>query len=105
MLKFAMPAVFGLGFLALGAVCAQARTSPFTAYARPSVSPSTTSYGAPYGAPGPVCLNRTFSYGYGSPAYTAYCAPEGTWAGPWALRDPYSWYRPYSDNVGPKPST
>jgi hypothetical protein len=101
MWKFATPAVVGLGFLALGAVGAQAQTAPFAAYAAPSVQP----YTGPYGAPGPVCLNRTFGYGYGSPAYTAYCAPEGTWAGPWALRDPYSWYRPYSSNLGPKPST
>lgn len=101
MRKFATPALFGVGFLALGAVGAQAQTVPFHAYAAPSVQP----YTAPYAAPGPVCLNRSFSYGYGSPSYTPYCEPEGTWAGPWALRDPYAWYRPYSSNVGPKPST
>jgi hypothetical protein len=101
MWKFATPAVFGLGFLALGAVGAQAQTAPYAAYPAPSVQ----SYTTPYAVLGPICLNRTFSSGYGSPAYTAYCAPEGSWVGPWALRDPYSWYRPYSDGVGPKPST
>lgn len=101
MWKIARSAVLGLGLVGLGSVYAQAQTAPFTTYAAPSVTP----YPAPYAAPGPVCLNNSFSYGYGSPVYTPYCAPEGTWVGPWSLRDPYSWYRPYSSNVGPKAST
>jgi hypothetical protein len=101
MRKFVTPTVFGLGFMALGVVAAQAQTGSYTAYAAPSAYP----YTVPYAAPGPVCLNQTFSYGYGAPAYTPYCAPEGTWLGPWSLRDPYSWYRPYSSNVGPKASS
>ncbi len=101
MWKLITPALFGAGVLALDATGAQAQTGSYTTYAAPSVGP----YTAPYAAPGPVFLNRSFSYGYGAPAYTPYCPPEGTWLGPWSLRDPYSWYRPYSSNVGPKAGT
>jgi hypothetical protein len=105
MWKYATPALFGLGCLALGAVGAQAQTSPY-------VAPGAATYvgPAPYYQTYPystwqVCTNRTFSSGYGSPVYSTACAPEGTWQGPWGWQDPYSWYRPYSSDLGPKPST
>ena len=104
--KYARPAVWGLGFLLIGAAGAQAQTVPYAA-ADPGAyvagpAPATVTSGQ---TPWHVCLNRTFSYGYGSPEYSLNCAPEGTWVGTWATRDPYAWYRPYSDNLGPKPSS
>lgn len=97
-------AACGLG-LVIGAAGAHAQTlpyagpvpEPFAVEPAPGtpISPATSWH---------VCLNRTFGAGYGSPEYALTCAPEGTWTAPWSIRDPYSWYRPYSDNVGPKPS-
>ena len=86
--KLATIAVFGLGFLMIGAAGAQAQP------AQP----------APY--PGPawqICPNTTYGSGYGSPQYYPYCGIESQ--SPGNLPDPYYWYRPYSSNVGPKPST
>jgi hypothetical protein len=105
MWKHATPALFGLSFLALGATGALAQSLPYVA-----PGPVTSVGSAPYSPSYPqsalqVCVNRTFSSGYGSPEYNIVCPPEGTWVAPWAWQDPYSGYRPYSDGLGPKPST
>jgi hypothetical protein len=104
MWKLATPAIIGFG-LAFGAVGAQAQPAVYTSPAPAYGAPYAPYVQGPAAAPGPVCLNRTFGEGYGAPDYVPYCAPEGTWSGPWSLRDPYRWYRPYSAHVGPKAST
>jgi hypothetical protein len=87
--KIVTPLVAGLSFIILGGWTAQAQTVayPYT-YAYPSWQ---------------ICPNTTFGYGYGSPQYYPYCGIASQ--SPGALPDPYREYRPYSANVGPKPST
>jgi hypothetical protein len=101
MWKLAKPAMFGFGILLAGAAGAQAQTGyypgatwqNYPTYTYPySYSPyayspySYSPYGYPYGSP----VDRSY-LGYSYPAPLAY----------W---DPYVWYRPYSDNAGPKAS-
>jgi hypothetical protein len=104
MWKSAMPVVLGLGLLAGGTVSAHAQTYP---YYDPYYTGAPTPYYNPYyagGAPAwQICPNTVFSNGYGSPGYYPNCGIESQ--SPGMVPDPYSWYRPYSSNVGPKPST
>jgi hypothetical protein len=88
MWKSAMPVVLGLGLLAGGAVGAHAQPYPYYYGAAPAWQ---------------ICPNAVFSNGYGSPHYYPYCGIESQ--SPGTVADPYRWYRSYSDNVGPKPST
>jgi hypothetical protein len=87
--KIAKPAMFGLGLLLAGAAGAQAQTAYY---------------------PAPYWQNPAYGYPYG---YSTYGNPHGwlyrTYLGfpypaPLAFWDPYVWYRPYSDNAGPKAS-
>jgi hypothetical protein len=83
-------AAFGCGLLLAAAVGAQAQT----AY-----------YPSPYWQNYP-----TYAYTYGYPGYGSYYGwPYQSYLGylypaPLAFWDPYVWYRPYSDNAGPKAS-
>jgi hypothetical protein len=104
MWKSALPAVLGLGLLAGAAVGAQAQPYP---YYNPYYSGVPAPYYNPYYtgvAPAwQICPNTVLSNGYGSPHYYPYCGIESQ--SPGNLPDPYRWYRPYSSDVGPKPST
>jgi hypothetical protein len=94
MRKIAKPAIFGIGLLLAAAAGAQAQTAYYPGY-----------------YPGPVWQNYpTYDYPY---YYSGYSNPYGwpyrTYLGnpypaPLAFWDPYVWYRPYSDNAGPKAS-
>ena len=81
-------ALFGIGLMLAGVTGAQAQ------YAY---------YPTPYVPNYPV-----YNYGYAYPAYTNYYGwpypyyavpPSAT---PKSYSDPYVWFRPYSDNAGPK---
>ena len=90
MRKFGAATLFGLGLI-IAAATAQAQTVPPPGTPWPNYP--VYNYNYPY--PG-------YGYSYGSP-YTRdylgepYPAPQAFW-------DPYVWYRPYSDNSGPKAS-
>jgi hypothetical protein len=90
MLKLAKPAVFGFGLLLADAAGAQAQTAypgaPWQNY---------PTYNYAYGYP-------TYGYSYGWPVYQSYLGYP--YPAPLAYWDPYVWYRPYSDNAGPKAS-
>ncbi|MFZ3236569.1 MAG: hypothetical protein WA417_01150 [Stellaceae bacterium] len=83
-------AAFACGLLLVGALGAQAQT---------------TYYPSPYWQNYPA-----YSYAYGYPGYGSYyTSPYQSYLGypypaPLAFWDPYVWYRPYSDNAGPKAS-
>jgi len=95
MLKIARTAAFAVGMLTAAAATAHAQSyyypgTPYQAY--PNYN-----YNYPYSYPG---------YGYyysGSPTYGSYFGQS--YPQPRAFWDPYVWYRPYSDNAGPKAST
>lgn len=86
----ARSAVLGCGLLLATALGAQAQT---------------TYYPSPYGQYYP-----SYNYTYSYPSYgPGYAWPNQTYLGysypaPLAFWDPYVWYRPYSDNAGPKAS-
>jgi hypothetical protein len=90
MWKIAKPAVFGLGFLVVGAAGVQAQTTYPGAY--PQYYPA---YNYGYDYPG-------YGYSFGWPVYQSYLG--NPYPAPLAYWDPYVWYRPYSDNAGPKAS-
>lgn len=99
MWKIAKPAMFGLGFVVAGAAGAQAQGvyypgttwQNYPTYTYPYAYSTTYPYGyPPYGYPYGAPVDRSY-LGYSYPA-------------PLAFWDPYVWYRPYSDNAGPKAS-
>jgi len=90
MWKIAKPAVFGIGLLLAGAAGAQAQT----AYYPSPVWQNYPTSGYPYYYSG-------YSNPYGWPYRTYLGNP---YPAPLAFWDPYVWYRPYSDNAGPKAS-
>jgi hypothetical protein len=86
-------ALLGLGLVAVMAVTAAAQS--YYPYYYPG-------YGYPgYGYPAysyPPGYAWGYGWPYGWPYYPAYRAKP-------AYSDPYVWWRPYSDNAGPKAST
>jgi hypothetical protein len=88
-------AVFAFGLLLIGVVGTQAQTT----YSSSPYSQSYPTYGYTYSYPG-----------YSYPGYSPYYVwPYQSYLGdpypaPLAYWDPYVWYRPYSDNAGPKAS-
>jgi hypothetical protein len=100
-------AAFGCGLFLAGTVGAQAQT---TYYPSPYWQ-NYPSYTYTYNYPGyPYTYNPGYTYAHNYPSYGSYYAwPYQSYLGypyasPLAFWDPYVWYRPYSDNAGPKAS-
>lgn len=85
--------------LAVGLVTAVATTAAAQAY-YPYYYPG---YGYPPYGYSPYSYSPGYAWGYGWPNY--YYSPAPAYRAAPAYSDPYAWWRPYSDNAGPKAST
>ena len=89
-------ALLGVGIVA--AVATTAAAQPYY----PSYSPG-YSY-PPYGYPA-YSYPPGYAWSYGWPYGWSYYYPAPAYRAAPAYSDPYVWWRPYSDNAGPKAST
>jgi len=88
--------LLGIGFAAV--VAGTAAAQAYYPYYYPGYGYWPYSYPA-YGYP------PGYTWGYGSPYSWPYYYPAPVYCAAPAYFDPYVWWRPYSDNAGPKAST